>query len=71
MSALIRFYQRHLTQFTPRCGYAVPCSQYALENGLRAMWHRALWEPLPSHVPGTRPECVFWLVPPARWIPTD
>ena len=34
---LIRYYQKHLTRFTPKCGRAGPsCSQIGLELGLLA-----------------------------------
>jgi hypothetical protein len=36
-TAAIRFYRRHLTRFTPKCGRTGPsCSQIALEAGLLA-----------------------------------
>jgi putative component of membrane protein insertase Oxa1/YidC/SpoIIIJ protein YidD len=41
--ALIRFYQQHITQHTPRCGRAVSCSQLAAQVGLVAFLTGHMW----------------------------
>lgn len=38
--ALVRFYRRWLTRWTPECALEPSCSAFALEYGVRAAWRR-------------------------------